>query len=147
VRVVFDTAALISAFRSSRGAAAEVIRLFALRKLTLLLDFKLVSEYRDVALRPEHLAASGRTAQDTEAIIAMLEAVAEPVQVVIKYRPLSEDENDDMVIDVAINGHADAIVTNDIKHSSPATERFGIPVQTPRDFLMTWRKEESSNGD
>jgi hypothetical protein len=52
VRVVFDTAALISAIRSRTGAAAEIVRLAMLGKPTLLLDYKLVCEYRDVALRP-----------------------------------------------------------------------------------------------
>jgi predicted nucleic acid-binding protein len=41
-----------------------------------------------------------------------LEAIAEPVFVAFQYRPLSPDANDDMVLDVAINGNADAIVTN-----------------------------------
>jgi predicted nucleic acid-binding protein len=74
VKVVLDTAALISAIRSGTGAGAEIVRLAALGKLTLLLDFKLACEYRDVALRPEHIAASGRRAEDIEAVIAMLEA-------------------------------------------------------------------------
>src|SRR5208337_3389305 len=104
VKVVLDTAALISAIRSSTGAAAEIVRLAAIGKLTLLMDLKLVCEYRDVALRPEHIAASGKTQEDAEAIIDMLEAIAVPVLVRIKHRPLSQDGNDDMVLDVAING-------------------------------------------
>lgn len=108
----------------------------------MLLDFKLACEYRDVALRPEHIAASGRRAEDIEAVIAMLEAVATPVLVVIKPRPLSPDANDDMVLDVAINGHADAIVTNNLKDFALAAERFGIQVLTPREFLIAYRKGE-----
>jgi putative PIN family toxin of toxin-antitoxin system len=117
VKVVLDTTALISAIRSNTGAAAEIVRLAAVGKLTLLMDYKLVCEYRDVALRPQHVAASGRTSEDVEAIIEMLEAVAAPVLVRIKHRPLShsQDGNDDMVLDVAINGQADAVVTNNIK--------------------------------
>lgn len=142
MKVVLDTAALISAIRSGTGAGAEIVRLAALGKLTLLLDFKLACEYRDVALRPEHIAASGRRAEDIEAVIAMLEAVATPVLVVIKPRPLSPDANDDMVLDVAINGHADAIVTNNLKDFALAAERFGIQVLTPREFLIAYRKGE-----
>src|ERR1035438_8801999 len=101
VKIVLDTAALISAIRSSTGAAAEIVRLAAVGKLTLLMDYKLVCEYRDVALRPQHIAASGRTSEDAEAVIEMLEAIAVPVLVRNKHRPLSQDENDDMVLDVA----------------------------------------------
>ena len=143
VKVVLDTAALISAIRSSTGAAAEIVRLAAVGKLTLLMDYKLVCEYRDVALRPQHIAASGRTSEDAEAIIEMLEAIAVPVLVRIKHRPLSKDENDDMVLDVAINGDADAVVTNNIKDFRAAAERFGIQVLTPREFLIAFRKGET----
>ena len=45
-----------------------------------------------------------------------------------------------MLIDVAINGHADAVVTNNVKHFLSAAERFRIPVLTPREFLIELRK-------
>jgi len=95
-----------------------------------------------VAQRPQHIAASGRTSEDAEAIIEMLESIAAPVLVRIKHRPLSQDENDDMVLDVAINGQADAVVTNNIKDFRVAAERFGIHVLTPREFLIAFRKAE-----
>lgn len=147
MRIVLDTSALISAIRSSTGAAAEVVRLADLGKLTLLLDYKLVSEYRDVTLRPQHLAASGRTREDLETLIERLEAIAAPVFVGIRHRPLSQDENDDMVLDVAINGKADVIVTNNIKDLRPAAERFAIQVLNPRDFLIAFRKGERHHAD
>lgn len=140
---MLDTAALVSAIRSETGAAAEIVRLAALGKLTLLLDFKLLCEYREVALRPQHIAASDKTAEDVEAIIALLEAIATPVLVVVKHRPLCRDTNDDMVMDVAINGHADALVTNNVR-DFPAAERFGIPVLSPRNFLTGWRRRIQS---
>jgi len=43
---------------------------------------------------------------------------------------------------VAINGHADAIVTNNLKDFALAAERFGIQVLTPREFLIAYRKGE-----
>ena len=45
-----------------------------------------------------------------------MEAFDEPVEVVLKTRPLSSDPSDDMVLDVVINGRAEALVTNDTKH-------------------------------
>lgn len=138
---------MVSAIRSGTGASAEIVRLIALGKLTLLLDLKLVCEYRDVALRPQHIAASGQTLEDAESVISMLEAIATPVVVVVKHRPLSHDPNDDMVMDVAINGHADAIVTNNVRDFVTVTERFGIPVLTPRDFLIAFRKGEPYHAD
>jgi predicted nucleic acid-binding protein len=128
--------------RSGSGAAAEILRLAALGKLTLLMDLKLVCEYRDVALRPQHIAASGKTMEEVQAVIAMLEAIATPVLVVVKHRPLSRDANDDMVLDVAINGYADAVVTNNIRDFATATERFAIKTLSPRELLIAYREGE-----
>lgn len=140
MKVVLDTAALVSAIRSGTGAAAEIVRLAVVGKLTLLMDYKLVCEYRDVALRPQHITASGKAPEDAETLIEMLESIATPVTVKVKHRPLSQDSNDDMVLDVAINGLADAVVTNNIKHFAQAAERFGIQVMTPKEFLIEFRK-------
>ncbi len=106
------------------------------RQLELLLDFMLVCEYRDVALRPEHLEASGRTQNEVEAVIEAIESVATPVFVAVRHRPLSPDADDDMVLDVAINGRADAIVTVNVRDFCKAAEIFGIAVCTPRTFLL-----------
>jgi predicted nucleic acid-binding protein len=69
-----------------------------------------------------------------------LEAIAEPVFVAFQYRPLSPDANDDMVLDVAINGNADAIVTNNTKHFREAAESFHLEVLTPAELLSKVRK-------
>jgi putative PIN family toxin of toxin-antitoxin system len=140
VRVVLDTAALISAIRSSSGASAEIVRLAILERFTLLMDYKLACEYKEVALRPQHVAASGKSPEDVEAVINALESIATPVFVRTMLRPLSRDANDDMVLDVAINGHADVIVTNNVKDFAPAAGRIGIQVLTPREFLIeAWK--------
>jgi putative PIN family toxin of toxin-antitoxin system len=138
--VVLDTSVLISALRSSTGAAAEVIRLALQRQLTLLMDYKLACEYRDVALRPEQLQASGKSRAETASILDALEAIAEPVFVAFRHRPLSPDVNDDMVLDVAINGNTNAIVTNNTRHFREAAERFHIDVLAPAELLSKFRK-------
>jgi putative PIN family toxin of toxin-antitoxin system len=140
VRVVLDTSVLIAALRSSVGAAAENIRLALLQELTILMDYKLACEYRDVALRAEHLAVSGKTRKEVELLLDMLEAVAEPVLVIVRHRPLSPDEADDMVLDVAINGNADAVVSNNTKHFREPAERFQLDVMTPAELLGEFRK-------
>ena len=139
MRIVFDTSSLITALRSGRGAAAEVLRLALLEKFVILLDYTIASEYRDVALRPEHLGASGRTAENVLSLIEGIESIAEPVVVTLKPRPLSPDPNDDMVLDVAINGRADVIVTQNTKHFASAARQYGTKVLTPVELLETIR--------
>ena len=130
MRAVLDTSVLVTALRSSTGAAAETLRLALLGELTTLMDYKLACEYRDVALRAEQLHVSGKSRAETAAILDALEAIAEAVYVALQHRPLSPDTNDNMVLDVAINGKADVIVTNNTRHFREAAEPFGLAVLT-----------------
>jgi predicted nucleic acid-binding protein len=104
------------------------------------MDYKLACEYRDVALRVKHLHVSGKSRAETAAILDALEAIAEPVFVALQHRPMSPDANDDMVLDVAINGNADAIVTNNARHFREAAERFHVDVLPPAELLNRFRE-------
>ena len=109
-----------------------------------LMDHKLGLEYRDVALRPQQLQAFGLGIGEVMTVIEAIEALAEPVKVVVRHRPLSPDPNDDMVLDIALNGRAEAIVTSNTKDFKAAGKRYGIPVLTPRELLM---KRGPQHGD
>jgi predicted nucleic acid-binding protein len=126
---------LITALRSAGGAAAEVVRLALHQELTLLMDYKLACEYRDVALRENQLNASGKSRVETIAILDALESIAEPVFIAFQHRPMSPDANDDMVLDVAINGAAEVIVTNNTRHFREPAERFQLKLMTPIELL------------
>lgn len=143
MKIVLDTAALITALRFRKGAAAEVLRLILVGEIVLLTDYKLACEYRDVALRAEHLVASGRSEEDTDRFIELLEDIAQPVELVIRSRPMSVDPSDDMVLEVAFNGSADAIVTNNIRHFRASAHHLGVQVLTPHEMLRKLRKENS----
>jgi predicted nucleic acid-binding protein len=52
---------------------------------------------------------------------------------------MSSDPSDDMVLDVAINGRADTLVTSNKKHFAGAGKRFGIPVLSPAEQLEKMR--------
>ncbi len=67
-------------------------------------------------------------------MIEALEELAEPVEVLRQIRPLSSDPDDDMVLDVAINGEADVIVTQNLKHFAVARQ-FGIRVLRPGELV------------
>ena len=140
--MVIDTSVLISALRSSAGAAAEVVRMALRTEFVTLMDFKLACEYRDVALRPGQLHASGRSGKDTGLVLDALEAVAEPVFVAFRHRPLSPDPDDDLVLDVAINGSADAILTNNTRDFKETARQFGIRALTPAEQLLIKRRRD-----
>ena len=49
------------------------------------------------------------------------------------------DPDDDMVLEVAVNGSADAIITFNRRDFSEASDRFGIEVLSPGDALKKVR--------
>ena len=139
MKLVLDTSALISAVRSNFGAAAEVLRFTGRGEVELLMDYKLSCEYHEVALRPEHVHRSGKSPAEITSLILALEVAATPVLVTERYRPLSNDPDDDMVLDVAINGGADVIVTSNVRDFRTAALHFDIQVLTPKEFLKQFR--------
>jgi len=110
-----------------------------LGELTVLMDHKVACEYRDVAFRARQLHAAGKSREQIVDILNLLEAQAEAVRVYFRPRPLSADPNDDMVLDVAINGRADAIVTFNTRHFKSAATQFNIDVVTPAELLTRIR--------
>jgi putative PIN family toxin of toxin-antitoxin system len=128
VRIVLDTALFVTAVRSSDGAAGDVLRGIFREELVPLMNLKLGLEYRDVSLRPEHVRESALSKREILELIEAVEAFAEPVEVVVRDRPLSPNPNDNMILDLAINGRAEALVTCNTKHFLAAGKRLGIPV-------------------
>jgi predicted nucleic acid-binding protein len=86
------------------------------------------------------LHASGKSRDQIADILQLLEAQAAAVRVYFRPRPLSPDPNDDMVLDVAINGEADAIVTFNDKHFESAAAQYGIAVVRPSELLTRIHK-------
>jgi predicted nucleic acid-binding protein len=76
-----------------------------------------------------------------EEFLAELAALVEPVEVHFRWRPQSSDPNDEMVLEAAINGQADALVTYNAADFAPAGRRFGIPVLSPAELLKKVRNE------
>ena len=76
-------------------------------------------EHEAVLTRPEHLAACGLSRTDAGRILDDLAAVARPVRLAFRWRPRLSDPDDDMVLETAINGDADAIVTINQRISCP----------------------------
>jgi predicted nucleic acid-binding protein len=58
-------------------------------------------------------------------------AVSEPVRLAFLWRPAARDPDDDMVLETAANGRADAIVTFNKRDFVTVAERFGVRVLSP----------------
>jgi predicted nucleic acid-binding protein len=126
---------MVAAFRSDAGASRQVLEAARVNRFELLLSVPLILEYESVLTRPEQLAASGATTEDVAAVLDELVAVAKRVQLIIRTRPLLPDPKDEMVLETAVNGHADAIVTFNERHFRPVAGRFRRLVLRPGEVL------------
>ena len=92
-------------------------------------------EYEDELKRPEHRLAHGLAPEAIEEFLAELAALIEPVEVHFQWRPQSRDPNDEMVLQAAINGRGDSLVTYNVADFAELAERFRISVLRPGDLL------------
>ncbi len=136
VRYVLDSSVIASALRSRLGASNALLRLAHQGRFKVLASPPLFLEYEDVLLRPEQRLVHGLSIEQINGFLAELAALIEPVDIHFLWRPQVVDPGDEMVLEAAINGHADALVTHNIRHFAPAALRFQLSVLTPQQALM-----------
>jgi putative PIN family toxin of toxin-antitoxin system len=139
-RVVLDTSVVMAALRSRSGAGNAVLRLVAQRRVVPLATPPLFLEYEDVLKRPEHRLVHGLSTVEIDEFLAEFAALAEPVEVHFLWRPQVADPNDEMVLEAAINGQADALVTHNVMDFAEAGERFEISILRPSELLKRVRR-------
>jgi putative PIN family toxin of toxin-antitoxin system len=135
LRIVLDTSVLVAGLRTRFGAGNAVLRLIAMRRVTLLASPPLFLEYEDVLKRPEHRLVHELTPDEIDEFLAEFAALTEPVDLHFRWRPQVRDPGDEMVLETAINGSAQAVVTYNVSDFLPAAERFNIAVWRPSDLL------------
>jgi len=135
MRLVLDTNVLVAAWRSGSGASAEIVRLIRRRELTMVATVALFLEYEAVLTRAEHLAGAGMSASEAAVALDVLAAMVEPVEPHFLWRPKLRDANDDMVLEAAVNGRADAIATFNARDFAGVVSEFGIALLTPAEIL------------
>lgn len=139
-RVVVDTSVVVAGLRTRSGAGNAVLRLIANRRLVALGTPPLFLEYEDVLKRPEQRLAHGLALDAIDEFLAELAALVEPVEVHFLWRPQVRDPKDEMVLEAAINGQADALITYNVRDFTLAGERFAIPILRPADLLKKVRR-------
>jgi predicted nucleic acid-binding protein len=106
----------------------------------VLASVPLVLQYESVMTRPEHLEAARISAADAGIILDAIVAVAEPIRISYLWRPVLPDPGDDLVLETAVNGRAEMIVTFNRRHFEPAASRFGVEILVPADAIRRLEK-------
>ena len=131
---------IVAALRSRTGASNAVLEHVARGRLQPLVTTALFLEYEDVLKRPETRLASGMSDEDVEGFLAALASAAEGIDVHFRWRPRLSDPNDELVLEAAVNGEAEALVTHNLRDFEPATRLFGLRLLLPGDLLKELRK-------
>ena len=138
--MVLDTSVLVAGFRSRTGASNLLLQAVARGQLRPLVTTALFLEYEDVLLRPEHRIVTGMSESDVEDALAAFASFAEPVEVHFRWRPQLTDASDELVLEAAVNGAADFLVTHNVKDFAPAATKFELRVITPQECLKEIRR-------
>jgi len=130
-----DADAVVAAMRSPSGASAGIIGAVRQNRVTLLLSVPLVMEYEAVCQRTEHRTAAGLSAREVDVFLNAIVAMGEPVLTHFLWRPQLHDPNDEMVLETAVNGQADILVTFNLRDFGTAAAHFGIQALLPREAI------------
>jgi len=134
VRVVVDTTVLVAGLLSPFGRPGEMVRMIAAGSLSLLYDARIMAEYIQVLKRPKFSFSS----EPIETLLDQVKAVG----VIVASDPLSvrlPDEEDEAFLEVALAGHAECLITGNLKHF-PSAARRSMRVLTPTEFLDFYRQ-------
>jgi uncharacterized protein len=139
MRAGVDTNVWVSGTLSPRGRPAEIRQALKRGEFTLVTSRTLLVELAEVLARPRIARKYSITAEDIEQLVALLVGRAEIVDVSGAVQ-LCRDPDDDVVLETAVNGHADVLVTRDEDMSRDLDlvallEQRGIRVLTVQHFL------------
>lgn len=132
-----DTDSVVAAMRSPAGASAGLLRAARRNRITLLATVALCLEYETVCRRAEHLLAAGFSAADLAVFLDAVVELVQPVEIWFLWRPQLHDPADELVLEAAVNGRAEAIVTFNRRHFRPAADRFGLRVLLPAEAIRS----------
>src|ERR1035438_1248504 len=133
MRLTVDTDVVLAAMQSPTGAAAALLGLLLVGKASWLLSVAMALEYEVICMLAEHRLAANASEREVRNLLDAIFDVVVPVEVHYQWRPQLTDPGDEMVLEAAVNGRADAVVTFNSAHFKSAPGRFGIKL---------WRSEE-----
>jgi putative PIN family toxin of toxin-antitoxin system len=139
LRVVLDTDVIVTALRSVSGGSNAVLMAVAHGQLQPLVTPALFLEYEAVLKRPEQRLVHGLDRDAIDRFLSALAAASEAVEVSFQWRPQLRDANDEMVLETALNGQADALVTHNVRDFIGAADKFGLRVLRPGELLKEMR--------
>ena len=137
-RIVVDTNVFTAAVLSATGANRAVLRACLTAKAHPLMGSALFHEYEDLLARPKLMAKSPLNPAERRQLFESFLSVCEWVRIYFLWRPNLPDEADNHLVELAIAGGADVIVTNNTRDVRRGELSFPhLQVLSPAQFLKT----------
>lgn len=137
-RIVVDTNVFVAALLSPAGINREVLRACLAGKVVPLMGAALFHEYEDLLGRTELMAKCPLSPGERELLLGSFLSVTEWIRVYYLWRPNLPDEGDNHLIELAIAGAAEVIVTHNLRDLNRGELRFPkLRILTPESFLST----------
>ena len=127
--IVLDTNVLVSGILKPYSKAAAILRLVTDGAIQLAYDLRVLSEYRDVIMRPKFNFSQ----ENVEGFLEQIEQEG----LLVSVKPLEfhlPDPDDELFLEVALSGAVKAIVTGNKRHF-PKKEYEGVKILSPAEFL------------
>jgi putative PIN family toxin of toxin-antitoxin system len=142
-RVVVDTSVIISALIGTRGPAREVVRRCLQGAYEPLISNALFQECEAVQGRESVRADCPLSAAEIRDLLNAYYSVCRWVPIYFLWRPNLRDEGDNFLVELAVAGNADLIITNNPRDLRAAELSFpGLSITTPAVLLTgesPWR--------
>jgi predicted nucleic acid-binding protein len=78
---------------------------------------------------------AGLSIRQVEIFLDAIVAMGEPLETHFLWRPQLRDPNDETVLEAAVNGRADALVTFNVRDYGTAATRFGVEILLPGEAI------------
>jgi putative PIN family toxin of toxin-antitoxin system len=137
VLIVLDTNVLVSALITPFGNAARILDMVILGDLRLLYDDRIISEFREVLLRPKF----GFAPRDVEALLDYFENDGVKITPSLINEPLVA-EDDIPFLEVAMSGKADVLITGNKRHFQMKSKR-SLKIMSPEEFLKFLKQKDT----
>jgi putative PIN family toxin of toxin-antitoxin system len=132
VRVVIDTNVVVAALRSRRGASFRLLQRLSSGQFHPVISPPLCLEYEEVFHRPGLLPGYSR--EDLNDFLDYFLSESVECRVYYLWRPHLQDPKDDLVLEVALAGSAQFIITHNTRHFR-SVDSLNIESVTPDQFL------------
>ena len=132
--IVVDTIVLIGALPGGDGANRRILRACFERRLLPIIGQSLYCEYEDVMGRSNLFSKCPLNASERARLLDDFLSVCSWVHIYFGWRPNLRDEADNHIVELAVAGDAQAVVTNNLSDFRSAALNFpGILILTPKE--------------